>query len=214
MTDLRRRLNALPAGLRDGSWAHCSLRVSNGRLYVGEANDTLRQRRQLGLRRRLLMAICGGLALALIPWLNGPGQVAAGILGALLLLGVLDGLRGDLRSGARPRQFAIVDPQSGELALLRTGGGGVAIPLDRLKMILVVRDTAHAVCHLGVVVEEEALYWPWIHTRSEGAAISLAWLLGYFCERPASQVESPLPPHPETIGEAVPIDRPDHPAAP
>lgn len=212
MTDLRRRLDALPAGLRDGAWAHCSLRATATRLYVDEAADTVTQRRQAGLRRRALMAVVMLILLAIVPTLSQPGQVALGIAASLLGMAVLDGLRGDLRSGSRPRQYAILDISAGELALLRAGGGGVAIPLDRLKMILVVLDPAHRICHLGVVVEEESLYLPWIHTRSISAASTLAWLLGYFTDRPVGQLESPLPPLPEAIGQAAPIARPSQPS--
>lgn len=212
MTDLRRRLEALPAGLRDGSWAHCSLRATATRLYVGEANDTVRQRRRAGLRRRLLESVFALLLLLGLPWLSRPGQLAAGIVASLLVLAALDGLRGDLRSGARPRQYAVLDLLAGELALLRIGGGGVAIPLDRLRMILVVFDPTQAVCHLGVVVEDESIYLPWIHTRSAPAAAALAWLLGYFTDRPTGQLESTLPPPPEAIGQAPPIAQPSQPA--
>ncbi len=106
----------------------------------------------------------------------------------------------------------LLDLRAGELALLRSGGGGVAIPLDRLRMILVVLDPDRAVCHLGVVVEDESIYLPWIHTRSESAAATLAWLLGYFTERPAGRLESPLPPLPEAIVQAALIAQPVRPA--
>lgn len=207
MNELQRRLDQLPRGLRDGSWAHCAVQVAGQRVHFREQAQVAAQRRKHDLTRRLGQAAAGFLLLLAVPFLpHEPAQVTVGILASLLLLSMLHGLRPLLR-GLRPIELAVVDRGRGEIALLRPDGYGLRVRLEDVGMFLMVRDEDHEVYHLGIVVTE-GLFLPWLHTRLDLAARSMAFLLGFVSGRPAREVSSGLPLPPEALHAAEPIARP------
>ncbi len=209
MTELRRRLESLPRGLRDGTWSQCEVTLRGTRLHFTEpwAQVLARQRRRL--RRRLVAGGAGLALLASIAFLNTPeAQVAAAVMASLLILAALDGLSRDLRDAPSPYEFAVVDGGRRELELLRPDGSGVRVPVGEIVMFLLVADPGTGLFHVGIVVEP-SLFLPWLHTRGELPAHSLTWLLAHLSGRPAGRLKARLSSAADLLGDASALEQPE-----
>ncbi len=205
MKELRRRLDLLPAALRDGTWTRCTLLVRGPRVHFAELPGDLSARQRRARLRRLTLALLGLACYLAIPLASGlDRQAVLGLVGLLFELAALDGLRRDLHAREHPLEFAVIDFLRQEVNLLRPDGGGLTVPLPTVDMFLLVSDPQHRVCHIGVVVEEW-IFLPWLHTRSTSAAGSLTWLLGYLADRPARFLVTSPPILPDEVASAQPL---------
>lgn len=211
MSDMLRRLRALPPELLEGGWTACAVTVEAGRIHLGEVPGLADQRRRRRLRRRLRWLAAGALCLpaALLPVTPA---VAASLVavGMLCLLAGLDGLRRDLHGAERPHEFIVLDPQRAEIELRGPGGAMLYAPLAEVSMFLVVADRTDGRFHLAVVSTQGG-FVPWLSTPSGSAAASLTWLLGHLCDRPARRLDAPIGEAYAALDQAEVIPAPEPP---
>lgn len=208
MNRMLARLHDLPPQLLDGRWTQCALVVTNGRIRFREPEPLSEFRRRRRLRRRVLCAL-GGLASFAAMLLSGAGeaQLVLGLLGSLLALAALDGLRGDLEHATRPFEYAVIDSVRGEVDLRSPGGWLMTAKLRDVRLYLMVADVRRRRCHVGMLVADGS-YLPWLTTAAPQAAMALTWLFGHLTELPALRVVGTLPLSPDWVQSAEPIPSP------
>ncbi|MBI2300676.1 MAG: hypothetical protein HYU66_17345 [Armatimonadetes bacterium] len=212
MDDIRARLERLPRAYVDSRWTRCAVSHLAGRVRFRELGAQVDQRRAQALRRRAIHG-CAGLLLGALALTFGGEvvKVAFALAASLGILSALDGLARDLRRNTRPFEFAAIDGPRREVELRRPGYQALAVPLDDVKLFLLVREPRREMFHLAVVVRgpfDEDVCLPWMHTSSRTAGNSLCWLFGYLTDRPALELTAAPPLTPDDLAAAQPIRHP------
>jgi hypothetical protein len=210
MDEILNRLRRLPPPLVDGRWTHCDVSVVDGRIRFREPARLGAKRRRQGLRRRLWLAAGATAGGGLAALFKGPAAGVAGLVGSLLGLAALDGLADDLRQAERPHEYAVIDARHQEVRLRAPNGWVVAAPLSEVRGFLMVIDSHHRRCHLGVVLGDGS-YLPWLTTTAPQACNALTWVFGHLTERPALRLFSRLPLAPDWPAHVQEIEPPEPP---
>jgi hypothetical protein len=207
MSEMLTRLRGLPTPLLDGRLTHCSVSVVRGRIRFREPDAFAAVRQRVALRRRGLLGLLTGAAFMAMLALPGNAGLACGIIGSVLFLAAIDGIRTDLGPPPRPYEYAVLDAARGEVDLHSPSGWVMTARLDDVHLFLLVADPRHRQCHVGLVLER-AGYLPWLTTGNPAAAEALTWLFGYLCQRPAVRYIGGLPLPPDWVHNASQIEPP------